>query len=284
LEKPKTSIVVKPQAGDVVLCLEGPEIGRYAVIEGAVGVEKDTFMMCFNASAFRDAKSVSCSGGPSYQPSSLELEFSGRKIKRTFWKWRDGTAGAGNGESYELEVNLWYQRRAAVWFNFRPIRGLDDLKAYDVQCNQAYDDIRSEMDALKVNTDDYYRVMRGDHLIAEYREFYDLLWESEANIIIDAYQRHVTLSLVWHDEPIGCGYVATMKVIGSSNQTAFRSANDVRTFLDAYGLSIEPDVTGPWGQQVIKPALDNWKPLTLVTETHNNKSGSMSHKEYKKTI
>jgi hypothetical protein len=267
MEKPKPAEVIKPKAGDVVLCLEGSEVGKYAVIDGRIEVEKDAYEICFNANAFRDDKSVSSSGGPVYIPPVTELVFSGRTIERTFWKWRDGFAGAGNGVDYSLTVNLWYYRRKSVWNKFRALKSIDDLEVYNQQSDQALDNVRREMDTLNVDTLNPYRVMRGNHLVTEFREFYNPLSEYHANIIIDAYQRHSVLSLTWHDEPIGCGYIATLCVIGSSKKTAFRSAAEVGDFLDAYGLKVEPDVMGPWEQQAIIPKLDNWKPLRLITPT-----------------
>lgn len=105
-------IPTQPRPGDVVELI-GP--GRMIGVElGARGVvDSSSFelfdgecLVCFAASAYRVDDHVSCSGGPVPFIKFADLTYAGTTV-RTFWKFKDGIRRAGNGENYQLEVNLW---------------------------------------------------------------------------------------------------------------------------------------------------------------------------------
>jgi DNA-directed RNA polymerase subunit RPC12/RpoP len=108
----KIAGVDRPGNGDVVVV--GNE-GRYyagkpgqrAVVElGLYG--PGTMAICFGASAFRppDGSYVSCSGGPLPEVFMKDLKYVG-KTQQRFWYWNKYGPGAGNGEDYTAEVDLW---------------------------------------------------------------------------------------------------------------------------------------------------------------------------------
>lgn len=62
--------------------------------------------VCFSASAFRDERYVSCSGGPVPFVDPKDLVLVG--IRPTnFWRWHQGHAGAHQGGHYTMNVPLW---------------------------------------------------------------------------------------------------------------------------------------------------------------------------------
>lgn len=85
----------------------GAKRGGFAVLQGTLGEARDTYYACFGASAFRDNRYVSCSGGPVPDIAIEELYATGETRMQTFWRWKDGIAGAHRGDYYELEVPVW---------------------------------------------------------------------------------------------------------------------------------------------------------------------------------
>ena len=100
---------IVPLPGDIVILTDKcmwVEAGRKAIIEGKVGQPQPSYMICFDASAFRNETVIYCSGGPSPFVLSEDLKYGG-KTTENFWKWKD-VPRAGGGLQYQMEVSLWY--------------------------------------------------------------------------------------------------------------------------------------------------------------------------------
>ncbi len=98
-----------PMPGDAVRLVgqySGAKFGSIAILDGAIGFAEDSYMAVFAPSAFRDAREVSCSGGPAPYVACDELRPTGEMIAQLFWRWKD-LPRAGGGEHYLLEVPLW---------------------------------------------------------------------------------------------------------------------------------------------------------------------------------
>lgn len=98
-----------PMPGDAVRLIgryTGVKFGSIAILDGAIGFAEDSYMAVFAASAFRDARVVSCSGGPAPYVACDELQPTGEMITQLFWRWKD-LPRANGGEQYLLEVPLW---------------------------------------------------------------------------------------------------------------------------------------------------------------------------------
>lgn len=110
-----------PRAGDAVTYKGGGEkwsyllkeckaINKPAVSEklGILGHDygRDTFGLCFDASAYRDGNHVSCSGGPIPCIKASSLTFIGLRRTR-FWRFSNGYAEGGGGGDFFLNVPHW---------------------------------------------------------------------------------------------------------------------------------------------------------------------------------
>lgn len=99
---------VYPQAGDVVRALNGtfPKAGSLGVIGGNLNERQAAMFVCFAASAYRDDRTVSCSGGPVPLIKAEALVWTGEFVERAFWRWRD-LPQADGGFHYTLQVPVW---------------------------------------------------------------------------------------------------------------------------------------------------------------------------------
>lgn len=99
-----------PMAGDVVRLdgfYPGAKRGSFAVLEGRLGVVRDEYLACFGASAYRDSRHVSCSGGPAPYIALDDLVPTGETKLQRFWHFRNGVAMAHNGQDFHVEVPVW---------------------------------------------------------------------------------------------------------------------------------------------------------------------------------
>jgi hypothetical protein len=82
-----------------------PDTEVIGIIEGS-HIDGLGRLVTFNASAFRDDKYTSCSGGPApyILPENLELVGT---YRAQFWRWSNGHPGGGNGITYTAIVPLW---------------------------------------------------------------------------------------------------------------------------------------------------------------------------------
>lgn len=94
-----------PRPGDVVH-YDGSGHYKCGNGEGVLEYSGGGLLVLFNASAFRQHESVSCSGGPGTWLEENELQFKGLEL-RNFWRWHDGFAGASQGGSYQMMVPVW---------------------------------------------------------------------------------------------------------------------------------------------------------------------------------
>jgi hypothetical protein len=108
-----------PRAGDAVTYKGGgrcdyllnPEYPSQPKRESRLGIldhtyGQESFGITFSASAFRDGRFLSCSGGPIPSTQADHLTFIGLRQTR-FWRWHDGFAGAGKGGDYYINVPHW---------------------------------------------------------------------------------------------------------------------------------------------------------------------------------
>jgi len=101
-----------PRAGDaVILASESWSIskrGAIGFLGGCVDQDQEQYSICFNASKYRDASVVSCSGGPAtiFTPAG-ELKPTRFKIGSWYWKFKNNVWKAHNGEDYWMETPLW---------------------------------------------------------------------------------------------------------------------------------------------------------------------------------
>lgn len=106
----------EPQPGDALIYDGSGDF--YHAGRGVLEMLCGSLAVCFSASAFRDDRSVSCSGGPVPWVNPEDLEFAGL-YQQTFWRWHDGSAGASQGGSYQITVPLWR-------WNGNPVKFEDD--------------------------------------------------------------------------------------------------------------------------------------------------------------
>jgi hypothetical protein len=99
------------QAGDAIRLTKDwsiVKVGAIGIIAGTRHRSLKEGSIIFNYSAFRDDKSVSCSGGPGTITTDTKLLIpTGEKKMIRFWRWKDGYAKADNGEDYFVMVNVW---------------------------------------------------------------------------------------------------------------------------------------------------------------------------------
>lgn len=223
-----------PKAGDVVVCTNGSEIGKFAVLEGCLNRVYEKQMICYSASAFRDEEHVSCSGGPAYYVETSKLINTGRTIKRQFWKWKDGISGADNSDYYDLEVPVWEyisdkahaifeQVTVAEIYHRKDIKFAEELSSYPIP-DQGEHEQR-------------YSLYRGDYQLTnqEYPEKFGIktYYDQCAKSILASYISFSNIYITTHDKPVGCGYLYT---VTGAMQTAFRDKAELEQFLKAYDL------------------------------------------------
>ncbi len=84
--------------------------GSVGVIEGLIRCRRKRNLVCFNDNTFRNDEFVSASGGPAYFMDMRLLHASPQLINKLFWRWKDGVRGAGRGEYYSKQCQVWVLR------------------------------------------------------------------------------------------------------------------------------------------------------------------------------
>jgi len=225
---------IKPKAGDVVICTGGKEIGQMACLGGMVGSEKEEWHMCYNFNAFNDGNVVSCSGGMSYTIPTEELIATGRTRLATFWKWKDGIAGAGNGERYQEEVTLWEYQSEKAHIVY-PAMSVKDI-LYRKSLNFDSSIFTPEDDS----SGSRYEPMRGDYVFTNLefppkfgsRNYRDSAGETLFSAA--QYFRSVYLSEEQSGNVYGYKFIVT---VDASAFTAFKTEEELNAFIDAYKLT-----------------------------------------------
>lgn len=99
------------QAGDAVRLTKDwstEKAGAIGIMGGMRHRALQRGSIVFRYSAFRDDVLVSCSGGPgTITTEASKLKPTGEKMQVRFWRWKNGRAGAGNGEDHTVEVSIW---------------------------------------------------------------------------------------------------------------------------------------------------------------------------------
>lgn len=99
------------RAGNVVRLTKewhGLPVGSLGIISGSRHRRLYDCSIIFQASAFRDDKVVSCSGGPgTITTSCSRLIPTGETHLTWYWRWKDGHACANNSESYAMNSFVW---------------------------------------------------------------------------------------------------------------------------------------------------------------------------------
>ena len=271
MKNTNTNTTRPPCAGDVILALDGPNIGKLAVIEG-IGYKKadDWFMVCFDASAHRYetiindelVPSVSCSGGPSFFLNIENLVFSGEKITRSFWNSKIDEVD----KTFKLNVNLWlYSTNKPLGVQMHQstiLKSMSDLHLLKNNVQDAYAHLQNQANRFHLTLESYsdYEVKRGEYLICPTWKRFHPSHDHMAKFIIEHYYSFKAIQIFEHEEPVGCGYLYT-----TGKGIAFRNKSELDNWINAYQLKIKED-KGAWDSILIEPNIDidSWAPLTLV--------------------
>jgi hypothetical protein len=221
----------QPTAGDVVIILKGSEQGHMACVNGIVGDKREKWHICANFSAFNDGNIVSCSGGSSFTVSSEKLVDTGRTHIATFWKWKDGTAGAGNGEDYQKEVTLWSYEEEKAHHVYDALSVKDMFYRKSLQFDSSIITPKNDGNA--------YEPMRGDYVFTNmvYPESFGVrrYCDTDGETLFSAAQHFKTVYLFTR----GPGHVSDYRhivTVDSMSFTAFRTDEELDAFIDAYKL------------------------------------------------
>jgi hypothetical protein len=112
----------EPTPGDLVRMVNSDDCliddGTIGIIDGSLGkvggVHKEedgkSFRVCFNhykPHFNAEHGYVSTSGGPVYFINPEDLKFTGEMKKQTFWRWKNGFPGEGNGVDIVRPAFVW---------------------------------------------------------------------------------------------------------------------------------------------------------------------------------
>jgi len=251
---------ISPMAGDIVICTRGANIGCIGVLEGSLKRNYDTQLVCFNANAYRDENSVSCSGGPAFHILTCNLKYTGIERERSFWKFKNNLARAGNSERYALSVKIWeYQAE-------EPHDIFQDTDVETVLSLFESNDVPpSTLDEPIGSGDGEYYLYRGDYKVFPHpfsrKPMGQYVQDTMAKKIWSAYSRFLIMSVTEHDEPVGCGYKVT-----SGDGYAFKDNAEFSAFVDAYSLEVRD---GYWpNQKLVVPNqnVSEWRKLHWVKQ------------------
>jgi hypothetical protein len=223
---------IVPQAGDIVICTSGVNIGHIACLGGVVGHVKDSFHMTFNFNAFNDGDVVSCSGGSSFDVNIEDLIPTGREYFARFWKWKDGIAGKGNGEDYQKNVALWEYK------SVKPHALYPGMSVKDVLYRKSLN-FDADIVTPEKGSGCSFAPMRGDYTFTNMlfpeeigvRRYYD----SAGASLFEAAKYFKSIYLHQSKYAVGCGYHYII-TIDSSSFTAFRTEDELISFINAYKL------------------------------------------------
>lgn len=224
-----------PKSGDVVVCTNGPEIGKFAVLEGKLCEYYGKQMICYSATVFRDDNVVVCSGGPAYFVSRDELVKTDRMFKREFWRWKNGVPGRGREEKYYLDVALWeYARKESHCATKR--LSVDEI--FERRNSVIPEDVKSFPNPGHTERGKRYVLFRGEQKICNFQNNVGLM---DGNVdvyglrILECYKEFEDIYIERHPVPVGSGYLYTAS---GGMKAGFKDKRELDVFLGAYSLGL----------------------------------------------
>lgn len=245
-----------PRAGDAVILT-----GDYAgAVPGDIGVIGGSFRggnndLTFNYRAFRTEMYVSCGGGPGLF-NVPDLHPTGLTTKVTFWRWKNGMAGAGNGEEFALEVPLWEYKGEGPALYWKPEEVTVERLLADKKLS-----LTTEREFWFPEEYAWGDVYRGGFCVTRCgnRPSDDYM----GRILKNAYLKRKLLTVLCHIVPQGVGYMFTVQLNGGAF-TAFRTRLELDEWMQAYALEVvaEENHLGLDTLVVVPNAkVESWQPL-----------------------